>query len=184
MWAACAGPLLWLIWGAANDALGANPAEYITRSTGEQALRMLCLTLSVTPLRVQAHWPELARFRRLLGLWTYAYALMHAACYAWLDMGLDGAEIAHDVIKRPFIWVGVTSFVLVTPLAATSWSKAVRWLGAARWQRLHRAVYVVAPLVVLHYLWMRTGKNHFDAVWFYGLWLFAVLMWRVRAARR
>jgi sulfoxide reductase heme-binding subunit YedZ len=179
VWLVCAGPLAWLVWGAWQDALGANPAEYLIRSTGELALRMLCLTLTVTPLRVLAQWPELARFRRLLGLWAFAYAALHAVCYSWFDMGLDWPDIVRDVTKRPFILVGVTSLALLLPLAVTSFNAAIRWMGAVRWQRLHRTVYAVAPLVVLHFYWMRAGKNRFDEVWVYGLWLSAVLLWRV-----
>jgi sulfoxide reductase heme-binding subunit YedZ len=184
VWCVCAGPLAWLVWGAWQDLLGANPAEYLIRSTGELALRMLCLTLTVTPLRMWATWPELARFRRMLGLWAFAYAALHATCYAWFDMGLDVSDILRDVAKRPFILVGALSFLLLLPLAATSFNAAIRRLGAPRWQRLHRAVYVVAPLVVLHFYWMRSGKNHFEEVWVYGLWLAMVLLWRVWHARR
>jgi sulfoxide reductase heme-binding subunit YedZ len=179
VWLVCAGPLAWLVWGAWQDALGANPAEYLIRSTGELALRMLCLTLTVTPLRVLAQWPELARFRRMLGVWAFAYAALHAVCYSWFDMGWVWPDIVRDVTKRPFILVGVTGLALLLPLAVTSFNAAIRWLGAVRWQRLHRTVYAVAPLVVLHFYWMRAGKNHFEEVWVYGLWLLAVLLWRV-----
>lgn len=175
----CAGPLLWLIWGAWQDALGANPAEVWIRSTGEMALRMLCLTLTVTPLRGWTTWPEWGRFRRMLGLWAFAYATLHALGYAWLDMGLALEDIVQDMRKRPFILVGACSMLLLLPLAATSWNGAIRRLGVARWQRLHQTVYVVAPLVVLHFYWMRDAKLRYDAVWVYGLWLAAVLLWRV-----
>ena len=179
VWLACAVPLAWWVWGAWQDLLGANPAQYLTRSSGEQALRMLCVTLCITPLRVLTAWPEWVRFRRLLGLWMYAYAVLHALCYAWFDMGLELIDIVRDVAKRPFILVGVVSLCLLTPLAATSWHGAVRRLGAARWQALHRTVYVVAPLAVLHFYWMRASKHHFEEVWGYGLGLAALLLWRV-----
>ena len=184
VWAVCAGPLTWLVWGAWQDALGANPAEALIRQTGEMALRLLCVTLTLTPLRVQLRWPELARFRRMLGLWAYAYALLHFVCYAWLDMGWDMPDIVRDVAKRPFILVGVLCLSLLTPLALTSWHGAVRWMGSVRWQRLHRVVYAVAPLVILHFFWMRASKNRFDEVWVYGVWLAAVLMWRAARAWR
>ena len=184
VWAVCAGPLTWLVWGAWQDALGANPAEALIRQTGEMALRLLCVTLTLTPLRVQLRWPELAGFRRMLGLWAYAYALLHFVCYAWLDMGWDMPDIVRDVAKRPFILVGVLCLSLLTPLALTSWHGAVRWMGGLRWQRLHRVVYAVAPLVILHFFWMRASKNRFDEVWVYGVWLAAVLMWRAARAWR
>jgi len=157
-------PFCYLVWGAFNDALGANPAEYLIRSTGELALRFLCLTLAVTPLRAIAKLPELLRIRRMLGLFVYFYAAIHLLCYSWLDMGFEWMDIAIDIAKRPFILVGFTAFVLLTPLAATSFNRAIRWLGGKRWQLLHRAVYGIAVLAVLHFYWMRAGKSNFAEV--------------------
>ena len=171
-------PLAWLLWGAASDGLGANPAEALIRATGDWTLRGLCLTLAITPLRVRLGWPELLRFRRLLGLLTFAYALLHLLAYAWLDMGLELQDIVHDLPKRPFVLVGSLAFVLLTPMAATSWNGAIRRLGARRWQALHRSIYAVAVLAVLHFWWMRAGKNNFSDVWVYGLVLAALLAWR------
>ncbi len=172
-------PFAWLFWGATQDALGANPAEHLIRSTGDWTLRFLCCTLAVTPLRVIFGLPELLKLRRLFGRMTYLYVVLHLLGYSWLDMGFEWADIAHDIAKRPFILVGFTAFVLLTPLAATSFNRAIRWLGAKRWQRLHRAVYVVAVLAVLHFFWMRAGKNNFAEVFVYGFVLFALLAWRV-----
>lgn len=172
-------PFCYLVWGAFNDALGANPAEYLIRSTGELALRFLCLTLAVTPLRAIAKLPELLRFRRMLGLFVYFYAAIHLLCYSWLDMGFEWMDIAADIAKRPFILVGFTAFVLLTPLAATSFNRAIRWLGGKRWQLLHRVVYGVAVLAVLHFYWMRAGKSNFAEVVVYGAILAALLLWRV-----
>jgi len=171
-------PLAWLLWGASNDALGANPAEYLIRSTGDWTLRALCLTLAVTPLRVSLGWPELVRFRRMLGLTVYGYVVLHLLCYSWLDMGFEWGDIAHDIAKRPFIWVGFSAFVLLTPLAGTSFNAAIRGLGAKRWQTLHQAVYLVAALAVLHFYWMRAGKHNFAEVWVYGIVLAGLLGWR------
>ena len=171
VWWVCAFPLAILVWGVVFDALGPNPAEQLIRGTGEETLRLLCVTLCITPLRQATGWPEWLRFRRLLGLWVYAYAVLHALCYAAFDMGLDWMDIARDIAKRPFILVGFVSLLLLTPLAATSFNAAIRWLGAMRWQRLHRLVYVIAPLAVLHFFWMRGGKNNYGDVWFYGVWL-------------
>ena len=172
-------PFCYLVWGAFNDALGANPAEYLIRSTGELALRFLCLTLAITPFRAIAKLPELLRFRRMLGLFVYFYAAIHLLCYSWLDMGFEWMDIAVDIAKRPFILVGFTAFVLLTPLAATSFNRAIRWLGRKRWQLLHRVVYGVAVLAVLHFYWMRAGKSNFAEVVVYGAILAALLLWRV-----
>ena len=175
----CVLPLAWLLWGAANDALGANPAEYLIRATGDWTLRFLCLTLAVTPLRVMLGLPELFKLRRVFGRCTYVYVVLHLLCYSWLDMGFEWADIAHDIAKRPFILVGFSAFVLLTPLALTSFNRAIRWLGAKRWQGLHRAVYAVAVLAVLHFFWMRAGKNNFAEVLVYASVLFALLVWRL-----
>ena len=169
-----------LIWGAAQDALGANPAEFLSRATGDWTLRLLCITLAITPLRQFLAWPELARFRRMLGLLTYFYALLHLLCYSWLDMGFDWAETVRDIAKRPFIWLGFGAFVLLTLLALTSWNRAVRWLGGKSWQRLHRSVYAIATLSLLHFFWMRAGKNNFTEVWVYTAVITVLMAWRVR----
>ena len=134
----CALPALWLLTGAFQDRLGPNPAEALIRGTGDWTLRALCLVLAVTPLRVITGTPALARFRRLLGLNVFAYATLHLLCYAWLDIGLELPDIAKDIAKRPFILVGFLSFVLLSPLAATSFNRAVKSLGARRWQGQER----------------------------------------------
>jgi methionine sulfoxide reductase heme-binding subunit len=175
----CTLPFFYLLWGASNDALGANPAEYLIRATGDWTLRFLCITLGVTPLRVVGAIPELLRLRRMLGLFVYFYVVIHLLCYSWLDMGFEWTDIAADIAKRPFILVGFTAFVLLTPLAATSFNRAIRWLGAKRWQLLHRAVYGVAVLAILHFYWMRAGKSNFAEVMVYGAILAALLLWRV-----
>ena len=172
-------PLAVLVWRIFAEQLGANPAETLIRATGDWTLRGLCLTLAVTPLRVQMGWPELARFRRLLGLLTFGYASLHLLCYAWFDMGLDWADIVRDIPKRPFVLVGSMALILLTLMAATSWNGAIRRMGARRWQVLHRSVYAVAVLAILHFWWMRAGKNDFNEVWVYGLILAALLGWRI-----
>jgi sulfoxide reductase heme-binding subunit YedZ len=177
-------PLAWLFYGALTDNLGANPAEYLSRATGDWTLRFLCLTLAVTPLRIAAGLPPLARFRRMLGLFTFFYAVLHLLAYAWFDQGFEVPAIAKDIAKRPFILVGFTAFVLLTPLAATSFNAAIRALGAARWQTLHRLVYAIAPLAILHFFWMRAGKNDFAEVAVYAAILAVLLGWRVRNALR
>lgn len=172
-------PFAWLVFAAFTDKLGANPAEALVRSTGDWTLRMLCVVLAVTPLRVIAKLPALARLRRMLGLFVYFYVCLHLFSYAWFDMGLDVEDIAKDIAKRPFILVGFSAFVLLTPLAATSFNRAIRWLGAKRWQALHRLVYAVAALAILHFFWMRSGKNNFAEVAVYAGILTLLLGWRV-----
>lgn len=172
-------PFVWLVWAAFNDLLGANPAEALIRSLGDWSLRFLVLVLAITPLRVMAGWPSLARLRRMVGLFVFFYACMHLLAYAWFDMEFDLPGIAADVVKRPFILVGFLAWTLLLALAATSFNRAIRALGAARWQMLHRAVYLIAGLAVLHFFWMRSGKNDFAEVAVYGAILAALLGWRL-----
>ena len=175
----CLLPLAWLVFGAINDQLGANPAEALIRSLGDWTLRFLCLTLAVTPLRVRTRTPQLARYRRMLGLFTFFYACLHLLAYGWLDMGLDMADIGRDILKRPFILVGFACWLLLLPLAATSFNRAVRWLGGRQWQALHRLVYVIAPLALLHFFWMRAGKNDFAEVMVYAAIIGVLLLERL-----
>lgn len=173
-------PLAWLVYAAVTDQLGANPAEALIRDLGDWTLRFLCLVLAVTPLRIATGTPALARFRRMLGLFVFFYGVLHLLAYAWFDMGLDVGEIVHDIAKRPFILVGTLALLLLAVLAATSPHRAIRWLGAARWRALHRSVYVVAVLGILHFFWMRAGKNDFAEVLWYGALLAGLLGWRIR----
>ncbi|RVU43322.1 sulfoxide reductase heme-binding subunit YedZ [Rubrivivax rivuli] len=177
-------PLGLLVWGVFADTLGANPAETLIRSTGDWTLRLLCLTLAVTPLRQLTGWHALARLRRMLGLFTFFYGLLHFLAFAWLDMGLDLAAIVADIAKRPFILVGSAALLLMLPLALTSFNRAIKALGAARWQALHRAVYAVAVLAVLHFLWMRSGKNDLAEVGVYAAVIGSLLGWRVWRLRQ
>ena len=172
-------PFSWLLHGAATNQLGANPAEYLIRATGDWTLRFLCLTLAVTPLRVITGTAALARFRRMVGLFMYFYAVLHLLSYSWFDMGFDVADIVKDIIKRPFILVGFSGFLLLTPLAATSFNRVVKAMGAKRWQMLHKLVYLIAGLALLHFFWMRSGKNDFAEVAVYAVILGLLLGWRV-----
>lgn len=171
-------PFGWLIYAATADQLGANPAQALVRATGDWTIRFLCLALAVTPLRQWLGLTGLARMRRMLGLFTFFYALLHLFSYAWFDMGFEPDDIVHDIAKRPFILVGFLTFLLLTVLALTSFDRAVRWLGGARWRALHRMVYLIAGLAVLHFFWMRAGKNDFAEVLLYALILGALLAWR------
>ena len=172
-------PFDWLVYAAFTNSLGANPAEYLIRSLGDWTLRFLCITLAITPLRIITATPALARFRRMIGLFTYFYAFMHLLGYSGFDMGFDVADIAKDIAKRPFILVGFAGFVLLTPLAATSFNRAVKWMGVRRWQLLHKLVYVIAGLAILHFFWMRAAKHNFAEVAVYAAILAALLGWRL-----
>jgi sulfoxide reductase heme-binding subunit YedZ len=149
-----ATPLAALVWRGLADALGANPVEEVLHETGIWALRLLLVTLAITPLRRLTGWGWLLRFRRMIGVSAFVYALFHFLTFVVVDQGLDLAEIAESVVKRPYITVGFAAFVLLIPLAATSTDGMVRRLGGRRWKRLHQLVYVIAVLACLHYLWL------------------------------
>ena len=176
----CMLPFLWVTYGAFTSQLGANPAEYLVRATGDWTLRCLCLVLAVTPLRTLLKLPALARFRRMIGLFVYFYVVLHLLAYAWFDMSFELSEIAKDIVKRPFILMGFAGFVCLTPLAATSFNRMIRWMGGARWQSLHRLVYVIAGLGLLHFFWMRAGKNNFAEVAVYASVIAVLMGWRLR----
>jgi sulfoxide reductase heme-binding subunit YedZ len=179
VWVLALAPLAWLLAGAISGTLGANPAEALIRDTGSWTLRLLCVTLAVTPLRQLTGWHALARFRRLLGLFTCFYALLHALAYGWLDMGLLPADILRDIAQRPFILVGTLALAGLLLLALTSPRAVARALGAARWQALHRSIYGIAGLALLHFFWMRAGKNDFAEVAVYAVIVGLLLGWRL-----
>lgn len=183
VFALCLLPLGWLLYRVAQDQLGANPQEALIRATGDWALRFLVIVLAVTPLRELSGLSALARYRRMLGLFMYFYALLHFLSYSGFDMGFDVGDIVIDIAKRPFILVGSLALLLLTPLAATSFNAAIRTLGAKRWQGLHRLVYAVAGLAILHFFWMRAGKNDFAEVAVYAALLALLLGWRLRKLR-
>jgi sulfoxide reductase heme-binding subunit YedZ len=167
-----------------------NPLEFITFGTGDWTLYFLCITLAVTPLRRLTGLNWLLKLRRMLGLFAFFYASLHFMTFLWFDHFFDLAEMWKDVIKRPFITVGFAAFVLLVPLAATSTNAMVRRLGGKRWQALHRLVYVIAPLGILHYWWMKSAKNNIGQPMLFAvvvaLLLAARLYWkrsRVQAAR-
>ncbi len=150
----CLVPLIWLLYDLFFGRLSANPINDITQRTGIWTLRLLMLTLTVTPMRRLTGWSSLVRFRRMLGLFAFFYATLHFLTYLVIDQFFDWDQIVKDVAKRPFITVGFTTFVLLIPLALTSTKKMIRRLGGKRWQRLHRLVYVAGIGGVIHYLWL------------------------------
>lgn len=177
---ACLLPFAWLLYSALTNQLGANPAEALIRATGDWTLRFICIVLLVTPLRTISNTPALARFRRMLGLFVYFYVVIHLLSYSGFDMGFDVGDVVKDIIKRPFILVGFLAFLLLTPLAATSFNGAIKALGAKRWQLLHKLVYAIAGLGLLHFFWMRSGKNDFAEVFVYAAIIAVLLGWRVQ----
>jgi sulfoxide reductase heme-binding subunit YedZ len=138
-----------------------DPVEFITHGSGDWALYLLCATLGVTPLRRFTGWNWLLRLRRMLGLYTFFYACLHFLAFLWFDHFFDLAAMWKDVLKRPFITVGFGAFVLLIPLAATSTDRMIKRLGR-RWSQLHRLIYAIAPLAILHYWWMKAGKHNFE----------------------
>lgn len=170
--------LLLAVLGA-TDQYGANPLEFVTRSTGTWTLVLLCCTLAVTPLRRLTGMNWLIRIRRMLGLYTFFYGTLHFLIWLLIDRGLDPVSMVKDIVKRPFITVGFAAFVLMIPLAATSTNAMVRRLGGKRWQWLHRLVYVTGALGILHYWWHKAGKHDFAEVSIYAAVMAVLLGLRV-----
>ncbi len=176
-------PLLWLVWLGMHDKLTANPIEFITRATGDWTLYFLCFTLAITPLRRLTGQNSLLRLRRMLGLFTFFYACLHFLTFLWFDHFFDLADMVRDILKRPFIAMGFSAFVLLVPLALTSNDVMVRKLGR-RWMVLHRLIYVIAVLSMLHFWWMRAGKNNFAEPLIMGAIVAVLLVLRLIRARR
>jgi sulfoxide reductase heme-binding subunit YedZ len=140
-----------LAWDAAHNNLGANPIEFVTRTTGALALVFLLISLGVTPLRKQLAQPWMIRLRRMVGLYAFLYASLHLLTYVWFDKFFNVSAIVKDTVKRPFITFGMAAFLILVPLAITSTNAMVKRLGGKRWNRLHRLVYLAAALAVIHY---------------------------------
>lgn len=166
-----------LVLGYLGD-LTANPVEFITRSTGTWTITFLCITLSMSPMRWTTGWSGWIQLRRMLGLFTFFYAFLHFTIWYWLDHNLDAKAMIDDVIERPFITVGFLGFVCMSLLAISSNQMAMRWLGR-KWSLLHRLIYLIAILGVLHYLWHKAGKNDFEVVYIYAGIIFLLLVIRV-----
>ena len=171
-------PFLRLFVLGFQGGLGANPIEFVTHSTGFWTLTFLCLTLAVTPLRRLTGWQLLMRLRRMLGLFAFFYACAHLVTYVWFDQWFSVDEIAKDIWKRPFITVGFAAFVLLVPLAVTSTNRMMRRLGR-RWTQLHRLVYLIVMLGVIHFWWLKQGKNDLSEPSIYATIVLALLLFRV-----
>ena len=182
VWLACFAPLPWLVWRLLSGDLGANPIEALIRQLGVWGLRFILVSLAITPAARLLRRPRLIRFRRTIGLFAFAYVLLHWVTYIGVDQFFDWAAILKDIYKRPFITIGMTAFVLLIPLAVTSTNAAIRALGPVRWRRLHRLIYVIAPLGVLHY-YMLVKADHRPPLIYAGL-LAVLLGWRVVEAVR
>lgn len=181
LFAVCLLPLAVLAGQAAAGQLGANPIEAINRTLGDWALRFLLISLAVTPLR-RMGWSAIARMRRMLGLYAFAYAALHVASYVVLDYFFDWNAIPSDILKRRYITVGMLALLLLAPLAATSTDAMIRLLGGRNWRRLHRLVYPAALLAVLHYAWM--VKADLREPLLYAAILGVLLGWRIVLAVR
>jgi methionine sulfoxide reductase heme-binding subunit len=167
-------PLARLVWLTVSGQF-VDPLEAITRGTGDWVLYLLCITLAVTPLRRLTGWNWLIKLRRMSGLFVFFYAFLHFLAFLWFDHFFDLAAMWKDVLKRPFITVGFIAFVLLIPLAVTSTNGMIRRLGGNRWQWLHRLIYLIAPLGILHFWWMKAGKHNFTQPILFGL-IVAVLL--------
>ncbi|NDI87467.1 protein-methionine-sulfoxide reductase heme-binding subunit MsrQ [Undibacterium crateris] len=172
-------PFAHMLSGLLMERLGANPLEYLTRYSGDWALYFLMMTLAVTPLRKLLQQPWLLRFRRMLGLYTFFYAALHFLMFFWFDHFFDLQEMWTDVLKRPFIAVGLIAFCALLPLAVTSHNGMIRRMGGKAWQRLHQLIYVIAPLTVLHYYWMKAGKHDLTRPYLFASLVAALLLYRV-----
>ena len=182
---ACLTPLALLLANGLRGDLGANPIEYITRATGDWTMRFLLITLSITPLRRILGQPDLIRFRRMLGLFSFFYGVLHFITWAWLDKFFDAQEMWADVVKRRFITMGMLGFALMVPLALTSTKRWIRRLGGKNWQRLHRLIYISAAAGVIQYLWLVQSDIRMPVL--YGTILGVLLAlravtWRLRSS--
>ena len=172
--------VVFLAWQVEPTRFGANPVEYVQHFTGDWTLRLLLITLSITPLRKVLNLPDLIRFRRMLGLFAFFYVCLHFLTYIWPDQNFDLHGMWKDVAKRPFVTVGFLGFVLLIPLAITSTKGWIRRLGGKRWQNLHRLVYVSGLCGVLHYYWLVKSNHRLPL--FYGTILAALLLYRLGAS--
>jgi len=180
--ALCFVPFTLYVYKAFNDGLGPNPAEALIRGTGDWSIRMLCVVLLVTPLRVLTNTPALIRMRRIIGLSVFAYATLHLLCYCGFDMEFEWDDIVKDIIKRPFILVGFLGWFFLSLMALSSNNFAIKRMGVKRWLQLHQLVYAVAVTAVIHFYWMKSAKHNYKEVILYAAILGSLLLWRLLRA--
>ena len=174
----CCLPFILFVYKIIYDDLGPNPAEALIRGTGDWSIRFLCFVLLVTPLRVFTNTPALIRFRRIIGVSVFAYGTLHLLCYSGFDMEFEWGDILKDITKRPFILVGFLGWLFLSLMAITSTNAAIKWMGVARWHQLHKLVYAVAVLAVIHFYWMKSAKHNYQEVIVYATILGGLLFWR------
>ena len=183
LWAvalACLAPLVWLVWRGYQGDLGANPIEKVIRNLGVWGLRLLIVGLTITPLARLLRRPRLIRVRRPIGLIAFGYIVLHLSTYIGVDQYFDWAAIWKDILKRPFITIGMAAFLLLIPMAATSFNAAIRWLGAQRWRGLHRLIYLIVPMGVVHYYLLVKADHRPPLI--YGGIVLLLLGWRAVTA--
>lgn len=180
VWLACFAPLPWLVWRGWSGDLGANPIETVIRQLGVWGLRLLIVGLAITPAARLLRRPRLIRFRRTVGLFAFSYIVLHLSTYIGVDQFFDWTAIGKDILKRPFITIGMAAFVMLIPLAATSFNGAVRRLGPERWRQLHRLTYLIVPLGVVHYYLLVKADHRPPLI--YGVVVALLLGWRAVAA--
>ena len=177
VWLACAAPLLLFVWDGVTDSLTANPIQFILRQLGVWALRFLCVSLAITPAAKLLKQPAIARYRRRIGLWAFAYVLMHLVTYVAIDQLFDWGVIGKDIAKRPYITIGMAASVMLLALAITSADKLRRRLGPKRWKRLHQLTYLIVPMGVVHYYLLVKADHRPPLI--YGAVVFVLLGYRV-----
>jgi sulfoxide reductase heme-binding subunit YedZ len=175
-------PLALLGWDAYNQRLGANPTEFVTRTTGMLTLIFILITLAVTPARRVSGWNWLGKFRRMIGLYAFFYGFLHLLTYVWFDRSFKVTTVPGDIIQRPFIAIGMTSFFLMLPLAITSTNKMVKRLGGKRWSKLHKLVYVAGLGGVVHYYMLVKSDTRLPLA--FGFALAVLLGYRIYAANQ
>jgi sulfoxide reductase heme-binding subunit YedZ len=180
--ALCFVPFTLYVYKALSDGLGPNPAEALIRGTGDWSIRLLCVVLLVTPLRVLTNTPALIRMRRIIGLSVFAYATLHLLCYCGFDMEFEWDDIVKDIIKRPFILVGFLGWFFLSLMALSSNNFAIKGMGVKRWQQLHQLVYAVVVTAVIHFYWMKSAKHNYKEVMLYAAILGSLLLWRLLRA--
>lgn len=175
VWLACAAPLLWFVAQGFTDGLGANPIQYVLRQLGVWALRFVCITLAMGPLAKTFKQPVLIRFRRRVGLWAFAYVCLHLSTYIGVDQLFDWPTIGKDIVKRPYITIGMAAFAMLIPMAVTSADKLRRRIGPKRWKQLHQLIYLIAPMGAVHYFLLVKADHRPPLV--YGAVIIALLAW-------